>query len=127
MAGKRYPSDLTDAQGQRLEPRIPPAKPGGSPRRVDMRAVLNGIIYVTREGVSWRAFPHDYPHASVCSWYVRRFQADATWEEINDTLRKDLRVAAGRDSAPSVARIASPSVKTTEKGGGTQATRRANR
>jgi putative transposase len=121
VSRKPYPSDLTDAQWERIAPLIPPAKPGGSPRRVDMREVLNGIFYVTREGVSWRAMPHDLPYFGVCYWYHRRFEDDGTWEAINDALRTAVRVAAGRAPDPSVAIIDSQSVKTTEKGGASPA------
>ncbi len=127
MERKRYPSDLTDAQWERLAPLIPPAKPSGRPRGVDMREVLNGIFYVAREGVSWRALPHDLPYFGVCYWYHRRFQEDGTWEAINDTLRTTLRVQAERDADPSVAIIDSQSVKTTEKGGASAATMLARR
>jgi len=99
-----------------------PAKPGGRPRGVNMREVLNGIFYVTREGVSWRALPHDLPYFGVCYWYLRRFQDDGTWEAINDAFRQELRVQADRDPEPSVAIIDSQSVKTTEKGGDSAAT-----
>ena len=61
MRRQRYPSDLTDAQWERFGPLIPPANPGGRPRAVDMRAVLNGSCCVVREGVRWRAMPHDLP------------------------------------------------------------------
>ena len=127
MQRKRYPSDLTDAEWQRIAPLIPPAKPGGRPRGVAMREVLNGIFYVAREGVSWRALPHDLPYFGVCYWYHRRFQADGTWEAINDALRQELRVGAGRKPEPSVAIIYSQSVKTTEKGGDLSATMPARR
>ena len=127
MARKPYPSDLTAAEWARIAPLIPPAKPGGRPRAVDMREVLNGIFDVTREGISWRALPHDLPDHHTCAWYFRRFQADGTWEAINDALRTDLRQRAGRDPEPSVAIIDSQSVKTTETGGSTAATMLARR
>ena len=49
---KPYPSDLTDAQWETLSPLLPPAKPGGHPRTVDLREVINGILYVLRSGLS---------------------------------------------------------------------------
>ncbi len=61
MNRKHYPSDLTDAQWAVLAPLLPPARPGGRPRRVDLREVLNGIRYVLRNGCTWRALPHDLP------------------------------------------------------------------
>jgi putative transposase len=121
MPRRRYPSDLTDAQWERIAPLIPPAKPGGRPRGAEMREVLNGIFYVAREGVTWRALPHDLPYFGVCYWYLRRFQDDGTWEAINDALRQELRMQAGRDPEPSVAIIDSQSVMATERGGGTAA------
>ncbi len=117
MTRRAYPSDLTDAEWRRIEPLIPPAKPGGRPRAVDMREVMNGIFYLTREGVSWRALPHDLPDHRTCAWYFRRFPDDGTWEAINDALRTQVRQQAGREAEPSVAIMDSQSVKTTEKGG----------
>ena len=78
MPSRRFPNDLTDAQWTTLEPLIPPVKPGGSPWRVTMRPVLDGIFNLPREGCSWRALPHDFPHPRVGFGYLRRFQADGT-------------------------------------------------
>jgi putative transposase len=50
MERKPYPTDLTDAQWKRLGKLLPPAKPGGRPRSVDLREVVNGILYVFRGG-----------------------------------------------------------------------------
>ena len=61
LSAQRYPSDLRDQEWAILEPLIPPAKPGGRPRTVNMREVINAILYVDRTGCQWRALPHDFP------------------------------------------------------------------
>ena len=112
-----YPSDLTDKQWAEVAPLIPAAEPGGRDREVDMREVLNGILYLVRGGVSWRMLPHDLPPWGTVHYYHRRFRLDGTWIKIHDALRGRVRVQVGRKVNPSAAIMDSQSVKTTKKGG----------
>ena len=117
---KTYKSDLTDAQWAIVEPMIPPAKPnqrGGRPRSVDMREVLNTILYLHRSGCQWEMLPHDLLPKSTVYDYFSQWRDDGTWANIVQALREQTRSAAGHASTPSAACIASQSVKTTEIGG----------
>ena len=63
--GLRYDSDLTRAEWALVAQLIRPAKRGGRPRTVDVRQVLNAIIYVLWTGCQWKALPKDLPPRST--------------------------------------------------------------
>jgi putative transposase len=112
MERKRYPSDLTGGQWAILEPWIPAARPGGRPRKTDMREVINAIFYLNREGCTWRALPHDFPPWKTVYNYFEAWQQDGTWDQFLTALRMRVRQGAGRNPEPRVACIDSQSVKT---------------
>jgi putative transposase len=116
---KRYPSDLTDEQWALIEPLLPAAKPGGRPRRVDLREVVNTLFYQARTGCQWDFLPHDLVPKGTAYDYFARWHDDGTWRKIVDALRGQIRTEAGRDETPSAALIDSQTVKASEIGGPT--------
>jgi putative transposase len=116
MTRLAYDTDLTDAQWEMLKPLIPEAKPGGRPRTLDIREVLNAIFYLLVNGIKWRAMPHDLPKWQSVYTYFRDWEADNTWQRINSVLRTQVRLAAGRNAQPSAGSVDSQSVKTASGG-----------
>ena len=78
----RYTSDLTEEEWRRIEGIIPPARRGGNRRRVDMRNVVDGILYVLSTGCKWRAIPKDLPPRSTIFGYLTAWRRDGTLDRI---------------------------------------------
>jgi transposase len=113
----RYPSDVTDEEWALVAPLIPPAKRGGNRRHVDIREVVNGLMYVLSTGCQWRAIPKDLPPRSTVHGYFDLWSWDGTLERLHHALYVACREQASREASPTAAIIDSQSVKSAEKGG----------
>ena len=116
-AGRRaYPSDVTDAQWAVLEPLLRERDPSGPgrPPTVELRAVVNALLYMKHTGCQWRYLPHDLPPRSTVHYYFAKWTADGTLEEVLRQLRERVRRTAGRAAQPTAGIIDSQTVKTAE-------------
>jgi transposase len=113
----RYPSDLTDEEWSLVEPLIPPGKRGGGKRTVNMREVVNGLMYVLSTGCQWRAIPKDLPPKSTVYDYFDLWTYDGTLDCVHHAFYQQCREQGQREASPTAAIIDSQSVKSAEKGG----------
>ena len=109
-------TDLSDEQWQIIAPKIV-LPTGGRPKTTNLREIVNAIFYQIRTGCQWRLLPHDFPPEGTVRDYFHRFKRSGLLEQLNDALRCDVRMDAGRDAEPSLAIIDSQSVKGTRHSG----------
>lgn len=132
MAGRTggrlsYATDLTDGQWRLIAPLIPEAEPGGRPRKVSGRELVDAILYFLRAGMAWRLLPHDLPPWQTVYYYLRRWQREGVWDRIHHTLVMADRERAGREASPTAAILDSQSVRTADQKGDRKVTTRARR
>ena len=114
---RRFESDLTDAEWARLLPLLPTPSRTGRPRQVDLREVVNALLYQLMTGCQWRALPPCFPKPSTVRYYFYRWRNEGLYERLSVALRAPVRELAGRLPAATAGIIDAQSVKTTESGG----------
>ena len=114
---ERYATDLTDDEFALIGPHLSAPNRRGRPREVDLREVLNAILYLLRTGCPWRLLPKEFPPRSTVFGYFRRLWEDGTWPAIHAMLVMAARERAGKEASPTAGIIDSQSVRTTEAGG----------
>ena len=112
-----YPTDVTDAEWERIQDLIPPPKPSGRRRELARRAVVNALFYIVDGGIKWRRLPQESPQWPSGYWSCRQGRDSGDWQRLHDTLRAQVRQQAGRHKHPTAGCLDRQSVKTTELGG----------
>ena len=112
----RYPTDLSNAEWECIEPYLTSPNKRGRPKIHSLRRVLDAVFYVLRSGCAWRFLPREFPPWRTVSYWFRKWRIDGTLERLNAALRKRLRIRLGRTPQPSAVIVDSQSVKSTGVG-----------
>ncbi|WP_342722065.1 IS5 family transposase [Bradyrhizobium sp. B097] len=115
--GLRYASDMTDAEWRLIARKLPGRRRLGRPRKVDLRKVVEAILFILSTGCQWRALPREFPPYSTVQGYFYTWRDTRRWHRIVKALVRQARRKLGRKPTPTAAVIDSQSASTTQAGG----------
>jgi transposase len=113
----RYASDLTDSEWALIARQMPPRRRLGRPRQVDLREVVQAILYILSTGCQWRALPKEFPPYSTVQGYFYAWRDTGRWQKMVRFLVRRARLQLGRKPSPTAAVIDSQSAPTAHAGG----------
>ena len=115
--GLRYASDMTDAEWRLIARKLPGRRRLGRPRKVDLRKVIEAVLFILSTGCQWRALPREFPPYSTVQGYFYAWRDTGRWQRIVKALVRQARRKLGRKPTPTAAVIDSQSASTTQAGG----------
>ena len=115
---RRYPTDPTNEEWQRIAPFLPVPAGRGRPPKADLREVLNALRYLARAGCGWRMLPVHFGPWQTVYWWFRRFVRRLLFQTIHDVALMLDREQAGREASPSAGALDSQTVKAPHASGG---------
>jgi putative transposase len=98
---RRYPTDLTDEEWERIAPFLPAPAGRGRPPKADLREVLNALRYLARAGCGWHMLPVHFGPWQTVYWWFRRFVRRLLFQTIHDVALMLDRERSGREASPS--------------------------
>ena len=109
-----YETALTDFQWPVIEEIVPDTRR----RKHSLRLIVNALLYLTKSGCQWRLLPREFPAFPLAYYYLRRWQADGRWAQLNQALVRLHRqhAAPSRQHSPRVAVLDAQSIKCSERG-----------
>jgi transposase len=116
-SGLRYASDMTDAEWRLIARKLPGRRRLGRPRKVDLRKVVEAVMFILSTGCQWRALPREFPPYSTVQGYFYAWRDTGRWHRIVRALVRQARRKLGRKPTPTAAVIDSQSASTTQAGG----------
>jgi transposase len=117
IARKPYPSDVSDEEWSLVEPYLALMREDAVQRQHSLRELFNGLRYLIRYGIAWRAMPNDLPPWAAVYQQAQRWMAAGCFEALAHDLRAVLRLAAGRNEEPSAAIFDSRTLRSTPESG----------
>ena len=115
--GLRYASDMTDAEWRLIARKLPTRRRLGRPRKVDLRKVVEAVLFILSTGCQWSALPREFPPYSTVQGYFYAWRDTRRWHRIVKALVRQARRKLGRKPTPTAAVIDSQSASTTQAGG----------
>jgi transposase len=114
---KPYPSDVSDDEWALVAPYLTLLPDSAKQRQHSLREAFNGLRYLVRYGVAWRAMPNDLPPWHAVYDQAQRWLRACCFEMLAADLRAVLRLADGRTEEPTAAVLDSRTLRSTPESG----------